>query len=289
MGDPRTLIIGGTGTVGSAVIAEALRRGMTGLRVMSRDARRLTDLPDGVEGVVGDLGDPFAARPAFDGVEQVFLSLTGTPTELYETTVAVDHAVAAGVRRIVYLSVQDLDRAPQVPHNSAKLAVESLVEHSGVEACFLRVNNFFQNDVWYLDAIRDGVYPQPLGGTGVSRVDVRDIAEVAVSALTPGSGVDGPIDVAGPTAWTGESTAAVLSEALEKTVTYAGDDLAAWREASLASMPSWLVFDYERMYSGFQRDGLVASPEALARLTAVLGHAPRSYEDFVREVLVPAL
>lgn len=289
MGDPRTLIIGGTGTVGSAVIAETLRRGMTGLRVLSRDARRLADLPDGVEGVVGDLGDPFDAMPAFEGVEQVFLSLTGTPTELYETTVAVDHAVAAGVRRIVYLSVQDLDRAPQVPHNSAKLAVESLVTHSGVEACFLRVNNFFQNDVWYLDAIRDGVYPQPLGGSGVSRVDVRDIAEVAVSALTPGSGVAGPIDVAGPTAWTGEATAAALSEALEKTVTYAGDDLVAWREASLAAMPSWLVFDYERMYSGFQRDGLVASPEALARLTAVLGHAPRSYEDFVREVLVPAL
>ncbi|OUE17519.1 hypothetical protein CMMCA002_15295 [Clavibacter michiganensis subsp. michiganensis] len=71
-------------------------------------------------------------------------------------------------------------------------------------------------------------------------------------------------------------------------MTYGGDDLGAWREASLASMPSWLVFDYERMYSGFQRDGLIGSPEAMARLTAVLGHAPRSYEDFVREVLVPA-
>ncbi|RII99841.1 nucleoside-diphosphate sugar epimerase, partial [Clavibacter nebraskensis] len=271
-----------------AVLTEALRRGMTGLRVMSRDAQRLTGLPDGVEGVVGDLGDPFAATPAFDGVQQVFLALTGTPTELYETTVAVNHAVAAGVRRIVYLSVQDLDRAPQVPHNSAKLAVESLLEHSGVEVCFLRVNNFFQNDVWYLDAIRDGVYPQPLGGTGVSRVDVRDIAEVAVSALTAGSEVAGPIDVAGPTAWTGEATAAALSAALGKTVTYGGDDLVAWRESSLAAMPSWLVYDYERMYSGFQRDGLIASPEAIARLTAILGHAPRSYEDYVREVLVPA-
>ncbi|MFT2693538.1 SDR family oxidoreductase [Clavibacter zhangzhiyongii] len=289
MDEARTLIIGGTGTVGSAVITEALHRGMTGLRVMSRDERRLADLPDGVEGVVGDLGDPYAAMPAFEGVERMFLALTGTPTELYETTVAVDHAVAAGVRRIVYLSVQDLDRAPEVPHDSAKLAVESLLEHSGVEFCFLRVNNFFQNDAWYLDAIRDGVYPQPLGGTGVSRVDVRDIAEVAVSALTPGSEVAGAIDVVGPTAWTGEATAAALSEALGRTVTYAGDDLVAWREASLATMPSWLVFDYERMYSGFQRDGLIGSPEAVARLRAVLGHAPRSYEDYVREVLVPAL
>jgi uncharacterized protein YbjT (DUF2867 family) len=280
-----TLIIGGTGTVGSAVIAEALRRGMTGLRVLSRDAQRLRDLPDGVEGVVGDLGDPFAAMPAFEGVQQVFLALTGTPTELYETTVAVNHAVAAGARRIVYLSVQDLDRAPRVPHNAAKLAVEALLKRSDVEVCFLRVNNFYQNDVWYLDAINAGVYPQPIGGTGVSRVDVRDIAEVAVHALTPGTELTGPIDVFGPTAWTGEATAAALSDALGKTVTYGGDDLASWRETSLASMPSWLVYDYEAMYSGFQRDGLTGTSEALARLSAILGHAPRSYEDYVRELL----
>lgn len=278
-----TLIIGGTGTVGSAVIAEALHRGMSGLRVLSRDAQRLTDLPEGVEGVVGDLGDPFGATPAFEGVQQVFLALTGTPTELYETTVAVNHAVAAGVRRVVYLSVHDLDRAPQVPHNSAKLAVESLLERSGVEVCFLRVNNFYQNDIWYLDAIENGVYPQPIGGTGVSRVDVRDIAEVAVSALAPGSDLAGPIDVVGPTAWTGEATAAALTVALGKTVTYGGDDLANWRGASLASMPSWLVYDYEMMYSGFQQNGLIGGPETIARLSAILGHAPRSYEDYVRE------
>ncbi|WP_233549231.1 hypothetical protein [Clavibacter lycopersici] len=109
-----------------------------------------------------------------------------------------------------------------------------------------------------------------------------------MSALTPGTELAGPIDVAGPTAWTGEATAAALSEALGTTVTYGGDDLAAWREASLASMPPWLVYDYERMYSGFQRDGLVGSPEAIERLSAILGHAPRSYEDYVRELLATA-
>jgi hypothetical protein len=35
--------------------------------------------------------------------------------------------------------------------------------------------------------------------------------------------------VAGPTAWTGEATAAALSAALGTTVTYGGDDLVAWR------------------------------------------------------------
>lgn len=96
-------------------------------------------------------------------------------------------------------------------------------------------------------------------------------------------------DVFGPTAWTRAATAAVLSGALGKIVTYGGDDLAAWRESSLASTPAWLVYDYEAMYSGFQRTGLIGTPEALARLSAILGHAPRSYEDYVRELLGSAI
>lgn len=98
-------------------------------------------------------------------------------------------------------------------------------------------------------------------------------------------------DVFGPTAWTGAATAtaAVLSGALGKIVTYGGDDLATWRESSLASTPAWLVYDYEAMYSGFQRTGLIGTPEALARLSAILGHAPRSYEDYVRELLGSAI
>ncbi len=77
----------------------------------------------------------------------------------------------------------------------------------------------------------------------------------------------------------------VLSGALGKIVTYGGDDLATWRESSLAATPAWLVYDYEAMYSGFQRTGLIGTPGTLARLSAILGHAPRSYEDYVRELL----
>jgi hypothetical protein len=37
------------------------------------------------------------------------------------------------------------------------------------------------------------------------------------------------------------------------------------------------------MFEHFQRDGLKGSPDAVARLTRVLGRPPRSFEAFARE------
>jgi uncharacterized protein YbjT (DUF2867 family) len=45
-------------------------------------------------------------------------------------------------------------------------------------------NNFYQNDLAVLDAIRAAVYPLPSGSVGIHRVDARDIAEAAEVALT---------------------------------------------------------------------------------------------------------
>ncbi|CAN5789731.1 hypothetical protein BH23GEM11_BH23GEM11_11740 [soil metagenome] len=53
-----TLVLGGTGTVGSEVVRELLEREAGDLRVLTRDPNRLSDLPRGVEGVAGDLTDP---------------------------------------------------------------------------------------------------------------------------------------------------------------------------------------------------------------------------------------
>jgi len=49
----------------------------------------------------------------------------------------------------------------------------------------VRPHYFYQNDLELKDAItKTGVYPVPLGTTGISAVDVRDIAEAAAIALT---------------------------------------------------------------------------------------------------------
>jgi hypothetical protein len=74
-----------------------------------------------------------------------------------------------------------------------------------------------------------------------------------------------------------------LSKALGEPIIYGGNDLDAYEKAGLTYMPDWLAFDARHMYRYFQESGFKASSEAIARLTAMLGHAPRSFEAFASE------
>jgi len=82
-----------------------------------------------------------------------------------------------------------------------------------------------------LDAIRAGVYPQPVGNIGINCVDVRDIAEAAAIALTQPGHSGKTYSVVGPRAWTGAGISEMLSRHLGKPVVYTGNDLKAWAAA----------------------------------------------------------
>lgn len=281
----KIVVIGGTGTVGSQTVQELLQRGAD-VRVMTRSEKRIASLPKGVEGATGSMLEPQTLPAVFAGADKLFLI---TPLDRDETAQgidAVDAAVAAGVRRIVYLSVYHADRALTIPHFVSKLPVEGVIKASGVGYTILRPNNFFQNDLGALDAIRAGIYPSPSGNIGMHRVDVRDIAEAAAIALTEPGHEGKTISLVGPRAWTGTQIAAALGEHLGKPVTYTGDDSKAWVSQVRAFMPGWLLRDLEIMCQHFVDYGLLASQAEIDELSELLGHAPRRYEDFVKEVLV---
>jgi uncharacterized protein YbjT (DUF2867 family) len=280
----KIVVIGGTGTVGSQTVRELLTRG-DDVRVMTRSANRIASLPEGVEGVIGTMLDPASLPAVFAGSDTLMLI---TPLDRDETAQgidAVDAAVAAGIRRIVYLSVFQADKALTIPHFVSKLPIEGVIRASGVEYTILRPNNFYQNDLVVLDAIRAGVYPQPSGSLGMHRVDVRDIAEAAAIALTQPGHSGKTYAVVGPRAWTGAEIAEMLTRHLGKSVIYTGDDLNAWGTQMRAFMPGWLMRDLQIMFQHFLNDGLLATKAEIDEVTALLGHAPRSYEAFVREVL----
>ena len=277
-------VVGGTGTVGSQTVSELVKRGAA-VRVMTRSTSRIASLPAGVEGVVGSMLEPASLPAVFAGADALFLI---TPLDRDETAQgidAVDAAVAAGVRRIVYLSVHHADTALSIPHFISKLPVEGVIRASGVEYTILRPNNFYQNDFAVLDAVRAGVYPQPLGSLGLHRVDVRDIAEAAAIALTEAGHAGETYSLVGPHAWTGEGTAELLTRHLGKQVAYVGDDLQAWAAQVRAFLPGWMVRDLQIMFQHFLNEGLLATQAEIDKLTAVLGHAPRSFESFIQEVL----
>lgn len=279
----RILVTGGTGLVGSHVVRE-LAGGRHDIQLLTRDLSKARDLPEGVTAVAGDLREPATVRRVFQGVGGVFLLNPVGPTEAHEALMAVSAMREAGVKRVVYLSVHHVESAPWLPHFGSKVGAEFAVRHSGLAWTVLRPNNFYQNDYWVKEALlHHGVYPQPLGSKGVSRVDVRDIAEAAAIALTT-SGHDGQTyDLVGPDVMTGESVADAWSRALGKPVAYGGDDLDAWEAQSLRFMPDWMVYDFRLMYAHFQSEGLIASKEAIARHTKLLGHPPRAFDAFAKE------
>ncbi len=276
------LVTGGTGSVGSHVVRELVARGAS-VKVLTRDPAK-AKLPAGVTAVQGDLTQPETVRRVFNDVDAVFLLNAVSITEAHEGLLAVSGMKLSGVKRLVYLSVHQVDKAAWLPHFGAKVGVEEGIKRSGIPFTILRPDNFFQNDYWYKDVVLNyGIYPQPIGDVGTSRVDIRDIAEAAAIVLTSPGHEGQTYDIVGPDVLTGESIASAWSHALGKPIKYGGNDLDAWEAQSLQYLPAWMVFDFRMMYAHFQKNGLKASPEAIARITKLLGHAPRRFDAFVTE------
>jgi uncharacterized protein YbjT (DUF2867 family) len=279
----KVLVLGGTGLVGSQVVRELLARGAE-VSVLTRSAEKAGTLPGGARAVTGDLLEPKTVRSVFAGQDGVFLLNPVSATETHEGLMALNGVRMAGVKRLAYLSVHSVDTAPHLPHFGSKIAVEAAIKACDIPYTILRPNNYYQNDYWFKDAMLSyGVYPQPLGNVGVSRVDVRDIAEAAAIALTAGGHAGETYNLVGPRPCTGQGTAQMWSSALGKPIAYGGDDLDAWEQQSLQYLPAWMVFDFRLMYAFFQKKGLKATPADIERQTRLLGHAPRGFEDFAAE------
>lgn len=250
---------------------------------MSRSAEKARRLPAGTAHVVGDLSQPATLPAAFEGVDGVFLLAAMSQTETAQGLAGVEAAKAAGVERIVYMSVLMPPGVEAIPHIASKIPVEQAVQASGIPWTILRPNNFFQNDVWLRDAITTyGVYPQPIGSRGLNRVDVGDIAEAAANAFTRGIG--GIVPLNGPRGLTGDDTARIYSERLRRPVLYGGDDLDAWEKQASSMFPLWMVHDLRMMYDYFIKNGAHASGTDFAAQQNLLGRAPRPFEAFVEEL-----
>lgn len=278
----RTLVIGGTGNVGRHVVKRLLAADEDVSIMTPEPAPRH---PEGSRVIRGDLNEPDTVRAAARDMDRMFLLLAQSPNETQQGLDAVDAARRARVSRLVYTSVRMPAFAPEVPHFATKMVIEEAVRTSGIPFTILRPNNFFQNDIAFLDAIlRHGVYPQPIGARGLSRVDVRDIADAAAIALVE-DGHEGEIyEVNGPELLTGDAVAEAYARRLGREVRYAGDSLDAWSASVRHVLPPWLVSDLRVMYDKFQRHGMPSTPRDDERLRRLLGRMPRVFGAFVTEV-----
>jgi uncharacterized protein YbjT (DUF2867 family) len=280
-----TLVIGGTGTVGSGVVQGLIEQGES-VSVLTRSKDKVASLPAGATGVVGDLQDPSTFEEIFSGVDRMFLLNAFSPTELQEGLSAVNEASRVGAERIVYLSIHDIEKGPNIPHFASKIAVEAAIRATGIPYTMVRASLFYQNDVWLKDAVLGySVYPMPIGNLGISAVDTRDVSKAAVNVLTQPGHENKSYSLVGPQNMTGESWARAYADTLDREISYGGDDLDAWQEQALQMLPAWAVYDIRLMHALFQKKGFAATDAQLGETKTVLGGEPRPLGDFVEETV----
>ncbi len=282
------LVTGATGTVGRNVVDQLLARGAD-VRAFVRDPAK-ADLPAGVAVVKGDLLDVDTMRAAFSGVSTLFLLNAVVPDEFTQALLALNLARDAGIERIVYLSVIHSDIYVNVPHFAGKFGVERMLEQMGFNATILRPAYFIDNDRAIKDVVLGhGVYPMPIGDKGLAMIDARDLGEIAAIELVRREQSAAPlplerINVIGPDTLTGTDVAGIWSDALGRTIHYAGNDTAAFEQNMRSYAPAWMALDMRLMCERFLTDGMVPEAGDVDRLIAMLGRPLRSYRDFATEI-----
>ncbi|MFJ8696773.1 NAD(P)H-binding protein [Streptomyces roseolilacinus] len=280
MSDDVVAVTGAGGRVGRRV---ADRLGVAGVpvRLVGRDPRRLPDVPGAVKAPPAAYGDAEAMRAALDGADTLFLvSAHEGPDRVAEHRTAVDAAVAAGVGRIVYLSLQGA--APDATFTFARdhWHTEQYVRaHDGLAHTFLR-------DGWYLAGIpamtgADGVIRGPAGNGRVAAVAHEDVADVAAVVLLARDGRhDGATyDVTGGEAFTLAEAAEEMSRATGRTIRY----LPETRDEAYASRAGygaerWRLDGWVSSYEAIARGELGAVSDTVERLA---GHAPMTLREFL--------
>lgn len=278
------LVTGSTGVVGTQVL-DHLKDSGADIRALTRKPES-AHLPAGVAAVKGDLSDIDGMRDAMKDVTTLFLLAPNAADEQTQALQALSIAREAGVKGIVYLSVFKGEQYTDVPHFTSKFAAERMIDQFDLPATVLRPAYFIQNDARQKDALlKHGVYGMPIGAKGISMVDVRDIGEAAARELLRREQAGEPqpgeaYELVGPDAVNADWVSATWSEALQRPISYGGDDLVTL-EARLKSVsPAWLAYDMRLMMQRYQQDGAVATPAQVARLASLLGRQPRSYRDF---------
>jgi uncharacterized protein YbjT (DUF2867 family) len=224
------VVTGGTGRVGRQVVAQLRERDLP-VRVVTR---RPDGSPEGTEAARADLADPASLEPHLAGAQALFLLWPFTSADMTAALAPkVAEIAARHVARVIYLSAQPAEERP----GSFWALVERAIEDSGAEWTFLRPTGFASNTLMWADQIRSGdVVRWPFGAAARTLIDERDIAAVAVRALTEDGHAGSRYVLSGPAVLTQVEQLNAIGRALGRDLTW--DELPK-EEARQALTAAW--------------------------------------------------
>lgn len=269
-------VFGATGTVGREVVAQLRERGI-GVRAITRTPAA-AGLPAGIEVTQGDLTDPGSLESAVgSGVSAAFLVWPFTdPGQAARLAPGVAAVLARQAPRIVYLSAQAAAADPE----SFWARVERAIEQAGAQWTFLQPTGFAANTRMWAGQIRGGVVRWPYGSAVRSLIHERDIAAVAVAALTQDGHSGRRYLLTGPEAISQADQVQIIGEEAGHQVRWeelspaqATDQLAAaWGDRAFAehAMASWAK--------------MAAEPEPVTTVVRdVTGEPARPFRQWARD------
>jgi uncharacterized protein YbjT (DUF2867 family) len=200
----KVLVIGGTGKTGRRVAERLITSGVE-TRVVSRSTSPAFDWHD--ESTWND---------ALNGMTAVYITFApdlAVPGATERIQQFVDAAVAAGVERLVLLSGRGEEEAQ---------ACEQIVQAQDVEWTVVRASWFMQNfsEGEFAGMVQEGVLTLPADDIPEPFIDVNDIADVAVAALTEPGHAHEIYEVTGPRMLTFDEVATEISCAAGRKVVF---------------------------------------------------------------------
>jgi uncharacterized protein YbjT (DUF2867 family) len=216
------LIVGGNGKTGSRVAERLAARGAVA-RFASRSGA-----------VRFDWDDSRTWATALEGVDAIYLTYypdLASPAAAGQIRELARLAVASGVRRIVLIS----GRGEPQCH-----AGEDAVRESGIPFTILRCAWFAQNfsEGHLRDQVLSGELAFPAGDVAEPFVDLDDVADVAVEALTDSKHANKTYELSGPRLLTFAQACGEISKASGHQVRYVPVSLASYREVLATVMPA---------------------------------------------------
>jgi uncharacterized protein YbjT (DUF2867 family) len=265
-----TLVLGGTGKTGRRVVDRLTARDLP-VRVGSRSGAPPFDW-----------NDRSTWAPALHGVSAAYISYQpdiAVPGAAETVGAFAEMAVASGVRRLVLLSGRGEEGAQRG---------EDAVRAASPDATILRASWFCQNfsEGFMLDQVLAGEVALPVTDAPEPFIDIDDIADAAVAALT-GDGHAGRLyEMTGPRLLTFADAIAEIGKAAGRDVRFVPITIA----------------EYERMLAeyGVPDDGVPHDIVALLRylftevldgrnarladgVQRALGRPPRDFSDYARD------
>jgi NAD(P)H dehydrogenase (quinone) len=259
-------VTGATGAVGTRLTARLAEAGAR-QRLVVRDPARAPQIAGAEVRQASDYGAGEEMRAALDGAGTLFLiPAAEAPNRVEQHTTAIDAAVAAGVRRIVYLSFFGASPDATFTLGRDHWHTEQHVRATGLEWTFLRMN-------LYMDFIPSMVLPEgvirgPAGDGRVAAILRDDVAAAAASVLTC-DGHDGrTYDLTGPEAFSLAEAAELMSRVSGKAIRYDDEtDEQAFASRAVFGAPEYEVRGWVSSYWAIREGSLAAVSGDVRELT----------------------